>query len=59
MCEFSEVQDYVFFTLASVPGSSPYNVGQASCLIRDYEAELAEAVIVRHCGSINNYTTQE
>lgn len=54
MCDFSEVQDYVFFIFASVPGSSPYNVGQASCLIREYEAELAEAEIIRHCGSINN-----
>lgn len=42
----------IFFTFASVPGS--YNVGQESCLILEYETQLAEAAIVRYCGSISN-----
>lgn len=33
------------------PVSSPYNVGQEGCLILGYEAKLAEAAIVRHCGN--------
>lgn len=39
-------QDSVFFTFVSVPGSSPYSVGQGNCLILDCKTVLAEAAMV-------------
>lgn len=38
--------DCVFFTFVSVPGSSPYSVGQGNCLILDCKTVLAEAAMV-------------
>jgi len=46
-------QDCVFFTFVSVPGSSPYNVGQGNCLILDYKTVLAGAAMVSTQGGMN------